>query len=90
MAMETRPIRGRVGQPRPERPRARPPLGVPPPAATPEKDRRRAERHIKTQVSKLTEQAAKAFAEQIRPAIETALKDAPRTHADDCTHRPSP
>lgn len=46
------------------------------PSGDPEKDRRRAERHIKTQVSKLTEQAAKAFTEQVRPAIEAALQAA--------------
>lgn len=54
------------------------------PSGDPDKDRHRAERNIQTQVNKLTQQATKAFADQIKPAIEAALQAAlTRTPADD-------
>lgn len=56
------------------------------PSSDPRKDGKDAQRAIVLQVQTLTEQAAKAFAEQVKLAIEAALnaiKDEPRAPAEE-------
>lgn len=53
------------------------------PSGDPDRDRHRAEHNIQVQIDLLTKQATKAFSQQIRPAIETAIQEALAHTPDD-------